>query len=117
MRGFVSLVVIALVLAGSASAGARQRPTLVLLGSAPVTVRGLHFSASERVVLVVRGRTSVKISLRTAADGTFRLRLPVVGTVDACHGVWVQALGAKGDRASVGTLSPGCGTTLPGSDQ
>jgi hypothetical protein len=99
-------VVIALVWASAAvSSPPRPKPHLRLLDRAPLTLNGTHFRARERVRITVVTTETQKRTVRSARDGSFTTQLDGV-TVGRCGGLAVQAVGARGDTASLKVLQP-----------
>jgi hypothetical protein len=97
-------VVFALTAVGSArvAAGtAAHPPRLALERTAPLTVKGQHFRAHERVRLVLHQPTGTT-RRRATAGSHGRLRRVFRGvTVDRCVGLWVSATGSAGSHATV----------------
>lgn len=79
---------------------ALAKPHLRIVATAPLSLRGNGFMARERVSLgVTLGQTTVRRLVTTTAGGSFttvftKLRL------NRCKPLRVEAVGAKGDRAS-----------------
>jgi hypothetical protein len=75
------------------------RPSLRLLDTNPVTMRGSGFRPNERVVVVVaRGAPRVRVA-RAGANGVFALKLAL--DVNACAGFSVSATGSQGSHATL----------------
>lgn len=102
---FVFAVVVALAAAGSALGASGARPTLSFLPGTPVRVHGAHFT--PRSVVRVFGAGSTVSKVRVTARGTFTLAVFPPPDI-RCTGFVVQALGAHGERASVGVGAPAC---------
>jgi hypothetical protein len=89
-------------IAGSSLAAAvpTTRPSIRIVSMAPLTVRGTHFAARERVRVTFR--TSVDapvVTVRATAAGTFTTATPVGLTYDRCSTpLFVSAAGASGDH-------------------
>jgi hypothetical protein len=105
---------VALVLAPAGlSSPARPKAHLRLLDRAPLTVTGAHFRAGEHVRIVVVATVPASRSVRASRDGSFTARFDSV-SVGRCGELAVQAVGARGDRASLKVLqqqdcAPGLG--------
>ncbi|HEU5066102.1 MAG TPA: hypothetical protein VFT86_09570 [Gaiellaceae bacterium] len=96
----VALVLGFTVFGGSAKAA---KPTLRVLGSAPIKVRGDHFRPDENVRV-----TSGKRTLRTRANGNGYFVVTIPGS-DRCNTTRVLARGTAGSYAVVKLLpSPAC---------
>jgi hypothetical protein len=125
MRSTLVICVAALVAATSTAGalaasdgGARTRPTLRLVNTAPLTIVGSHFRAGELVRIVVRGSQPTQRRARAARTGTFRVVLET-WTMDRCGTpLVIQAIGARSGLAALKELpQPACppplGGTLP----
>jgi hypothetical protein len=91
-----------LALLGSSANGAGDatgKATLKLIRGAPVTVRGTHFEAGERVRLVAssEGQRTRRVTASTA--GAFVAQFPFA--FDRCNGLIIQAIGSDGSRATL----------------
>jgi hypothetical protein len=105
VRAAFIAAVIALCVAGLASASGNQ-PVLKLLSSRPVTVRGQHFQAGERVRLVLLGEQQDMVRVRATTAGSFQGVF--AGTAEKrCTGFAVRAVGSLGSRALV-RFNPEC---------
>jgi hypothetical protein len=79
--------------------GGAARPALRPLDLAPLTLAGSGFRANERVTLLVAVPPVVKTTkLRANARGRFRIVFRV--KVGRCDAAVVQAIGARGSRAT-----------------
>jgi hypothetical protein len=96
-----------------ASAQAIRRGHVRLTAASPATVHGSGFYARERVVVTVRGGSTVlrKAVISTAA-GAFTVRFGRPAPAAGCRGLAVSAVGARGDRAGWKTAPAVCGTPL-----
>jgi hypothetical protein len=103
MRKGFALGIVALVLAGAASAA--PRPTIKLVSeNDPMIVRGTGFRAKERVKVTVTVKTPASTWRRTVVatrTGTFRATIGLVQT-GRC-GFNVRATGARGSVATLKT--------------
>jgi len=76
-------------------------PKLHLVKRSPLQVQGLRFAAGERVRVtatnVTTSRSAVRV-VRTTGHGSFSARL---GRWDRCAAIVVNAVGARGDRATL----------------
>jgi hypothetical protein len=101
MKALSLAVLAALVVAGLASAS--TRPSLRVLRTDPITVRGTHFRARERVRVTLRYATTRKTrTVRTSSTGAFTAALDTPATLDPCtDGFSVVAVGGSGERAVV----------------
>jgi hypothetical protein len=93
--------------AGSAVGGSESatgsKPSLELVSSAPLTVRGRGFRAGERVRVFAGGASR---QVRASSRGSFVLTL---GSGDRCNVVRVRAVSASGAVAVLKVLaSPQC---------
>jgi hypothetical protein len=78
------------------AAGAVVAPTLRIVTTDPLVVRGAHFRAAERVT--VKGPSVTRV-VHTTASGTFRANLGVVPTDRCSMPMRIVATGALGDKA------------------
>jgi hypothetical protein len=101
-----ALALLALVLAAPA-AGATARPALRPVSLQPLTVQGLRFRANERVTLLLAsdGLASKRV-VRAGALGRFTVRYTL--RVDRCTNYTLQAIGARGSRATLQHDVVGC---------
>jgi hypothetical protein len=80
-----------------------SKPSLRITRSAPLTVRGRHFHADERVRLTTGTRTA---PAKANGDGYFVITIP---GADRCNTVRVLARGSAGSYAVVKLLpAPAC---------
>lgn len=112
MKLLASLVV-ALALGASASAAILAKPSVhVVSGVSSVAVSGQGFKAGERIsVLVFHSGVRISRRVSAAANGTFRLHVPV-GAVNECTMSYVSAKGDKGSRAIFRRVPPPCGPPI-----
>jgi hypothetical protein len=90
-------------LGGSGSKSSSGRPTLRVVGSTPLTVRGAHFRSGEQV-RVTAARKSAQT--RANGDGTFVVTIP---GATRCETLRVLARGSAGSYAIVKLLpQPAC---------
>jgi hypothetical protein len=89
----LALVAVVLVSGGSA------RPALRPLDLDPLTLAGSNFRANERVTLLVAAPPVVK-STRVRANARGRFRVVFRVKVGRCDAAVVQAIGARGSRAT-----------------
>jgi hypothetical protein len=106
MRGLALTLSALLLAAPAAGASAGARPTLALVGTEPIVVRGTHFAPNERIRLLVTGASLKSLTVRASRRGSFSAPLRV--GYDPCRGLMVQALGGAGSRASTDILTTGC---------
>jgi hypothetical protein len=99
-RRLIAALALGAALAAPSALGAASSPAIRPLGTAPLTVRGTHFKARERVRVTVQaaGRSSVRRIL-VRADGTFTLEFTGLA-IDRCLGYSLSAAGSSGDRAA-----------------
>jgi hypothetical protein len=89
----------------AASSLAAAMPTLAasirLVSTAPLTVRGTHFAAHERVRVSFRTSAALPVVVvRATAAGAFTAAAPAGVPYDRCSSpLVVSAAGASGDRA------------------
>jgi hypothetical protein len=100
-------------LVAPAGATSGARPALKVVDTKPLTIRGTHFHARERVrVAVVANRRFVHV-VRTSATGTFNTAFSDVSLADRCgNGLLVTAQGATGDTARLKLPLPECPPSL-----
>jgi hypothetical protein len=91
--GVVACTVASASLAGSS----RAKPGLQLMDGAPLTIRGTHFRARERVQITAASAGNTVTRTSAGAGGSFVLRLAI--RYNRCSGLTVTARGAKGSRA------------------
>jgi hypothetical protein len=89
-----------------------RRAQLFIVSTDPLVVRGVRFAPGERVKLLVAvGGRSVRTSaVRASRAGRFRVLLQASAV--ASEAVVVQAIGARGSRASADVAAP-TGTLAP----
>lgn len=105
MRCSVLAFALLATLTAAAAQGASARPTLRLEAGPPALITGAHFTPRSVVRIFVSGPKASTFKVRATAHGTFRLAAPDVA---GCSGFLVQAIGAHGERASVGIGMPNC---------
>ena len=110
MKAFTVLTC-TLLLAGGALA-ATERPTLRLIDTDPLTVRGANFKAGEQVSITASFRRDARLvrvskTARAVAAGTFTAALPGAQAPN-CAPWSVSATGASGTHAAV-KIVPRCG--------
>jgi hypothetical protein len=98
------------VVAGGATS-ATTAPSLRLVDSSPLTVRGVAFKAHERVrVTAYLESGTLQAALRAGPRGGFTVTFEEIAV--RC-GFTVQAVGAGGSRASLKLPQPACPPPLP----
>jgi hypothetical protein len=101
-RALVLLLAAAALTTGIAAPAAGRsaaKPTLTVLDRTPLQVHGVHFKLRERVRVTATSDTSTAVRvLRTSPRGSFMVNL---GRWDYCNPVTVEAVGARGDRATL----------------
>ena len=110
VRGLgLTAIVIALVWTSAAlSSAQRLKPRLRLADASPLTLKGTHFRARERVRITVSASETQTRVVRTARNGSFTAQFPDL-VISRCSGFAVLAVGASGDRASMKVLQqPDC---------
>jgi hypothetical protein len=108
MRGFLAIVVAALVVGGTA-AGATTAPSLRVTSANPFRIAGQHFRATEhvRVTLTAKGESTVRRAT-ASPTGSFLVGFGTVA-VDRCSGFTVRAVGSRGSEAVLKHLPlPAC---------
>jgi hypothetical protein len=108
MKALGVALLAALALAGLASAS--TRPSLRVLRLDPLTVRGTHFRAGERVRVTLRyAETRKTRRVRVSSAGTFTTAFDTTTQLDPCtSGFSVVAVGASGERAVVKVVPHEC---------
>jgi hypothetical protein len=97
----LALIGIALVSGGAA------KPTLQPVDLDPLTLRASGFHANERVKLLLSAPpVSSQRVVRASATGRFRVVYRI--RLGRCHSVALQAIGARGSRASFHRDAPNC---------
>ena len=97
----LALIGVALVSGGAA------KPTLQPLDLDPLTLRATNFRANERVKLLVSAPAFVSSrTVRAGERGRFRVVFRIA--VGRCDSVVVQAIGARGSRATFRRDAPDC---------
>jgi hypothetical protein len=111
MRGVVLSAVVlaamgaAIVVAGGASSGTAT-PSLRLLDSSPLTVKGVAFKPRERVRVTANLESgSLQAIVRATRRGTF---LVTFEEISVRCGFTVRAVGAAGSRATLKLPQPAC---------
>lgn len=82
---------------------ARSAPTLRLVSTQPLVVKGAHFKAHERVRVTARADVTKRTKLiRTTAKGTFSVSFGTSLAVDPCvESIRVTASGGRGSDAAM----------------
>jgi hypothetical protein len=106
---FAMLAILAITVVGAATAKA-PRPTLGISATEPLVVQGKAFRAHEKVTLLVNAGKPLRARVQTGPLGGFRYafsyRLP------KCTGIWIQAIGSRGSRASFSLDQPLCAPSI-----
>jgi xanthosine utilization system XapX-like protein len=100
-----------LALAAPAARATPAQPTVALVGSTPMLVKGRHFLPLEHVRVLINGSRFTAVNMKANATGGFSFPLRV--GLDACGGMIVQAIGASGSHASARIRSGGCALGWP----
>jgi len=103
--GLAAIVIALLAIAPGLSSASRTKPHLKLLDRAPLTMKGASFHVRERVRVTVATTATTTRTVRASRGGTFTVRFDSV-SVARCGDLAVQAVGARGDRASLKVLQP-----------
>jgi hypothetical protein len=102
-RAVISTLVLgvaAITVASASLAGVRSvRPALRLTDGAPLTIRGTHFRAGERVRVTAISLGSATRRTSAGPGGSFVMRLAI--KYNRCSGLTVIARGNKGSRAAI----------------
>jgi hypothetical protein len=102
-RAVISTLVLgvaAITVASASLAGVRSvRPALRLTDGAPLTIRGTHFRAGERVRVTAISLGSATRRTSAGPGGSFVMRLAI--KYNRCSGLTVIARGTKGSRAAI----------------
>jgi hypothetical protein len=101
----LGVAVIALA-SGSLAGLSSLKPTLRLTDGAPLTVRGTHFRAGERVRVTAVSLGSTTGRTTAGRGGSFVIRLSI--KYNRCSGLTVFARGAKGSRAVIKRPAMNC---------
>jgi hypothetical protein len=106
MRTVIAVIIgCTLAFAGTAAAvqpetDTKRQTALRLVKGKPLTVRGLHFKAGERVRLTARSGEEVRRGVaRASTAGTFVETFSMA--FDRCNGLLVTAAGNEGSRAGL----------------
>jgi hypothetical protein len=89
------------------SATAAARPTLRVIDTAPLTVRGSHFAPLERVRVTVDAKTDATRTVSTTGLGAFFVRFRNL-RLGWCPSYAVTAVGTKGSRATFRVVPREC---------
>jgi hypothetical protein len=84
----------------SPAAALAPAPALRLVHGQPLVLAGAHFASRERVTVTVHARQPYFRRVVSRADGSFGVSFGVVSAV-RCAGLFADAVGASGDRASL----------------
>lgn len=108
MRGTgLAAIVVALVwTSGAASSTPGPKPHLRLVDRAPLRLHGTHFRGRERVRVTVVATQTLSRTALTKRDGSFTTEFDGAGFGRCGGGLSVQAVGARGDHASLKVLQP-----------
>lgn len=89
------------------ASGAAQRPALRSVDLDPLTLRGTSFKPSERVKLLIAAPAFARTRVVRAGErGRFRVVFAI--SPGRCDSVVVQAIGARGSRATFRHDVPDC---------
>jgi hypothetical protein len=107
----IALVITAalsLALLGSAAGGgeSREKATLKLSKGIPLTLRGAHFLANERVRVTVSSEFTRTKRVTANDSGVFVVSFQTA--YDRCSGLLAVAVGARGSRAGLKMPQLGC---------
>jgi hypothetical protein len=106
---FVSAAALALVLVSAASAAALPQATVRIVERDPLTFKGRHFKAGERVRLVVTlKRTTTTHKLRAGASGTFMTAFDGLAWQRCGGNLTVEATGSRGSHVEFTVLALHC---------
>jgi hypothetical protein len=86
--------------------GTAAKPALRPVDLDPLTLSGSGFHANERVKLLVSPAVGSPRTVRAGVRGRFRVVFRL--TVGRCDSVVVQAIGARGSRATFHREAPDC---------
>jgi hypothetical protein len=104
--------VVAMLAATVGARDAKRHPSLRLVDSAPLTLRGTEFIRGERVRINVQvGGESDSRTARAGTLGGFVITF-ADATLDRCSGLFVVAVGASGSRATLKLPMPHCPVPL-----
>ena len=98
----------------SPAAAVRPAPALRLAHGQPLVLAGTHFTGRERVTVTVHARRPYFRRVVAHADGSFSVSFGTVATA-SCAGLFADAVGAAGDRASLRIPRQAC-ITPPGTN-
>jgi hypothetical protein len=103
--GLAAVAIALVVVPGGLSSTPRPKPQLRLLDRAPLTVKGTRFRPGERVRIRIAAAEPAARTVHATRAGSFTMRFDAV-SVGRCGSVSVEAVGARGDRASLKVLQP-----------
>jgi hypothetical protein len=83
------------------------RPTLRLLSSDPLAVRGENFKPGERVVVRLIERTERSLRVTASERGSFVADFDRI-EIGRCETFWLSATGSRGSRAALKRIAPAC---------
>ena len=108
VRAAIALLVLALGTTGTVAAATERRPTLSLVVSTPLVVRGSGFTAGERVRITLMSPHPTRATSRTASRaGTFTARISL--TPILCQRTRsIVAVGDHGSRAELKLARDNC---------
>jgi hypothetical protein len=100
-------LVLTLFAAIASTAGATTtKAHVAVLQTAPVTVQGTSFHASERVTVTVATQVASRKVVRASRKGAFIVRFPGV-TIKYCEAYFIRAKGNRGSLAIL-KVTPEC---------
>lgn len=102
----LGIAVAAISLGASGAVGAATAPSLRVVDTSPLTVRGLGFKPNERVTLVVAAGTRMVRHTHAGSGGAFMLRIGA--DINNCAGFSVTATGNHGSHATLKRAPGNC---------
>jgi hypothetical protein len=106
MRTALLLGILVAVLVPAAGA-AGPAPSLRLVDSKPLTLRGDNFRGGERVFVVMRTNRPYARTVEARSDGSFTIQFPTT-TLVRCARITASARGASGTHAALPTRRVFC---------
>ena len=105
-KALVLGLALALALAGGSTAALRLQASLRIVRLEPVTVRGVHFRAGERIQVTLIAQTRRLRRAVASPTGSFTVRFADT-SLDPCSAFLVRAIGSGGSRALL-KVQPEC---------
>ena len=89
------------------AAGEQPQPTLRVVGTRPLQVRGINFKSTERVKVTLYARTRKVRRMTATGAGRFTASFGEL-RLSHCSGLFIRAVGSRGSVATTKIPRPAC---------